>query len=92
MFNLQLHEYSLRSTYRKCPNILYDAQHMKTTLMHFAYNVGPDHCASVLSNLGIFCLSEHTTVSIDSVSGQRRPRSACAYVQADKDLHCPQII
>ena len=31
------------------------------------------------SNLGIVCSSTYTTVSTDSVSGQRRPRSACAY-------------
>ena len=34
-------------------------------------------CASAQSYLGIFCLSTHTTVSTDYVSGQRRPRSAC---------------
>ena len=39
----------------------------------------------------LFCLSTYTTVSIDSVSGWRRPRSACAYAQADLGLRCRQI-
>ena len=37
-----------------------------------------------------FVLLKDTTVSIDSVSGQRRPRSACANAQADQGLRCPQ--
>ena len=35
-------------------------------------------CASMQSHQGILCSSTYTTVSIDSVSGQRRPWSACA--------------
>ena len=71
----------------------YDAQSMKWALMHFENNVRRSRlaCASVQSNLGIFCMSTYTTVSTDSVSGQRRPRSACAYAQADQGLRCPQI-
>ena len=38
---------------------------------------GPEERAHLLqSDLDIFCLSTYTTVSIDFVSGQRRPRSA----------------
>ena len=69
-----------------------DAQHTKRALMHFADNVGPDqraHLCSII--LAFFCPSTYTTVSTDSVSGQRRPRSACAYTQADQGLRCPQI-
>ena len=39
--------------------------------MKFADNIGPDQHA----HLSICCLLTYTTVSIDSVSGQRRPRS-----------------
>ena len=38
------------------------------------------------SDLGILCLLTYTTVSIDSVSGKRRPRSASACVKAQGDL------
>ena len=51
--------------------------------MHFADSVGP--------NQHVLCSSTYTTVSIDSVSGQRRPRSACANAQADQGLRCPHI-
>ena len=70
----------------------YNAQCLKRALMQFADNLGPDQkCVSdsVQCNLGIFCLLTYTTVSTDSESGQQRPRSACAYVQADQGLHCP---
>ena len=33
----------------------------------------------------------YITIAIDSVSGQRKPRSACANAQADQGLRCPQI-
>ena len=59
---------------------LYDAQRTKKALIQFADNVGPDQDARAV-------WSEHsatyTTVSIDSLSGQRRPWSARAYAQAD---------
>ena len=45
----------------------------------------------VQSDLNILCSSTYTTVCIDSVSGQRRPRSACANAQADLSLRCSQI-
>ena len=48
-------------------------------------------CATVLSDLSILCSLTNTTVSIDSVRGQCRPWSACAYAQADLGLRCPQI-
>ena len=54
-------------------------------------NVGDRPLSPVQSDAGIFCSSTYTTVSIDSVSGQRRPRSACANAQADQGLSCPQI-
>ena len=41
-------------------------------------------CASVQYNLCIFSSSTYTIVSTDSVCGQQRPRSACAYAQADQ--------
>ena len=40
----------------------------------------------MLSDLDILCSSTHTTISIHSASGQRRPRSACANAQADQGL------
>ena len=46
-------------------------------------------CASVQPGLDILCSSTCTTVSIDSVSGQRRSQSICPFVQADRGLHCP---
>ena len=47
--------------------------------------------AKVQMSVGIravwtFCSSTYTTVSIDSVSGKRRPLPACAYAQADQGL------
>ena len=51
----------------------------------------PISCASMPSNLGIICSSTYTTVSTDSVSVQRRPRSACAFAQAENGLRRPQI-
>ena len=35
-------------------------------------------------------ISTYFVVCTYSVSGQRRPRSACAYAQADQGLRCPQ--
>ena len=48
-------------------------------------------CTSMQSDPDILCLSTYTTISINSVSGQQRPRSACTFVQADLGLCCPQI-
>ena len=47
--------------------------------------------ATVQSDLSILYPSTYTTVPMDSVSGQRRPWSVCAYAQADLDLRCLQI-
>ena len=46
-------------------------------------------CASVQSVLDFLCSSTYAIISIDSVNGQRRPWSACAYAQADLGLRCP---
>ena len=46
-------------------------------------------CASVQTDLDILCSSTYTAVSIHSVSGKRRPISACANAQADYGLRCP---
>ena len=43
------------------------------------------------SDLGILCLLTYTIGAIDSVRRQWKPRSVCAYAQADQGLHCPQI-
>ena len=62
--------------------------------MQFVHNVGPDKRAHLCSLIWTFSVCRHIlhyTVSTDSVSGQRRPRSACANAQADLGLHCPQI-
>ena len=59
--------------------------------MPYANSEGPDMCASAQSHLGILCSSTDTTISINSVSGQRRSRLACANAQADLGLRCPQI-
>ena len=48
-------------------------------------------CASIQSDLSILCSLTYTTVSIDSVSRQWKPWSACTNVQADLGLHCLQI-
>ena len=58
-------------------SLAYDIQHTKRALMHFADNVGPDHCAHLCSLIWTFFVPRHTTVSTDSVRGKRRPRSAC---------------
>ena len=42
------------------------------------------------SDLEILCSLTYTTVTIDSISGQRRPRSACATAQANQGLRCPK--
>ena len=59
--------------------------------MQFADKVGPDQGADLCSQ-GIYCLSTYTIVSTISVSGQQKPRSVCAYMQADLGLHCLQIL
>ena len=70
----------------------YDADYMKKALMQFAENAGPDQPMYRCSQIWAFsCSSTYITVSTDSVSGQRRPRSACAYAQTDLGLCCPQI-
>ena len=43
------------------------------------------------SDLDILCLLTYTTISNDSVRGQRRPRSVCMNVQVEPGPHCPQI-
>ena len=48
------------------------------------------HICAVWSGYSLFFLS-YATVSIDSVSRQRRPCSAYANAQADQGPHCPQI-
>ena len=78
-----------------------NTENLKITIWCAAHKKGPyaicgqrrsrSLCTSVLSNLGIFCLSTYTSISTDTVSRQWRPRSACAYVQADLGLHCQQI-
>ena len=45
-------------------------------------------CASAQSGQSLLSLSYHT-VAINSVSGQRRPWSACAFAQADQEIRCP---
>ena len=56
--------------------------HMRTATIQISMRIR----ASVQSDLKILCQS-----TFDSVSGQRRPRSACANAQADLGLRCPQI-
>ena len=58
--------------------------HMQTGMVQISVHI----CNS---DLDILCLSSYTTVAVDSVSGQQRPRSACANVQADQGLCCPQF-
>ena len=48
------------------------------------------HIRAILSGHSLFV--DIYTIVIDCVSGQRRPRSACAFAQADQGLHCPQIM
>ena len=72
--------------------MLYNAQHRKTALILFANSESRCACAYMQSALDSLCLSTYTTVSIDFVSGQRRPRSACANAQAYQGLRCPQIV
>ena len=62
-----VHHNSLRN---KSWEITYDAQYGKKALMPHANREGPDQCASVLSNLGIFCSSTYITVSTDSENGK----------------------
>ena len=45
---------------------------------------------SVQSDLDILCSSIDTNVSVDSISKQRSPRSACAFAQSDQGLRCSQ--
>ena len=57
--------------------------HLRTAIVHMCVRTVP-------SDLDILCSLTYTTVSRDSVSGLRRPRSACANAQADLGLRCPQ--
>ena len=65
-----------------------DVQHWKKVLLLYANSEGPDEREVYLC---LLCSSTFIIVSIDSKSGQRRPRSACANAQADLGLRCPQI-
>ena len=47
------------------------------------------YCASIRSEHGVISFSIFSGVSIDSVSGQRRPRSDCANAQSDLSLRYP---
>ena len=51
---------------------------------------GSSH-ACAKSHLGICSPLIHYIVSIDSVSGKRRPRSDCANAQPDLGLRCPHM-
>ena len=55
------------------------------------YTICGSICASMQSELSVLYSSTYTTVAIDTVSRQWRPRSACAYAQADLGLYCPKI-
>ena len=62
------------------------------TLMPYAKRKGQDQHAHPHSLIWAFSVpSTYTSVSIDFVSGQRRPRSACTNAQAELGLRCPQI-
>ena len=56
---------------------VYDKQHGKTALMPYANSEGPDILVHPCSLIWIFSggrhIQQYTTISIDSVSGQRRP-------------------
>ena len=52
----------------------------------------PDERAYRYSRIWTFSVRRHTLqISIESVSRQQRPRSACANAQADQGMRCPQI-
>ena len=70
----------------------YDAEYGKKVLMPHANSEVLDeriHPCSVSGHS--FSLFTYTTVSVDSVSAQQRPRSARTNVQADQGLCCLQI-
>ena len=70
-------------------NILTTNKLVKLTML---WTTGPRlACVFMQSNLSILRLSTYTTLFIDSISGKRRPWSACANAQADLGLRCPQI-
>ena len=48
-------------------------------------------CAFAKYHPGLCSPFIHSVVSNDSVSGQRRPGSDCAYAQSDLGLRCPQL-
>ena len=50
----------------------------------------PDESVHPCSLIWTCFVHRHTTVAIDSVSGQQCPRTACANVQADQGLCYPQ--
>ena len=64
----------------------------KKPLVSYANNEGPDKRAHLCSLIWTDCSSTYTILSIDSVCGQQRPRSACTNVQADQGQCCPQIV
>ena len=57
---------------------------VKELFYHYKQQWSQSASTYVQSDLGILCSSTYTTVSIDSVSRQRRPRSACANLSGYK--------
>ena len=72
-------------------SVPYDAQRTKKALMPYANSAGPDERVNPCSLIWTFSVRRQTTISINSVCGQWRPRSACENAQADQGLRCPQI-
>ena len=70
----------VRSILRKIQYCIYRPYQAKRRLRACAKRADSDHPAHA-----------HSTVSNDSLSGQRRPWSACAYAQADLGLPCPYM-
>ena len=64
----------------------------KKSLMPCAISEGPDKRAQPCSLIWTFCLSTYISVSIHTVSGQRRPRSAdftnCGIVKTTFQCFC----
>ena len=48
-------------------------------------------CACAKYQPGLWSPLINSSISNDSLSGQWRPRSACAYAQADLGLRCPHV-
>ena len=77
--------------YYNCPKYIWCGMQEKGPYAIRRQCMSRSVCTSVQSNLGIFHSSTYTTVPTNSVSGQWRPRSACAYAQADQGLPCLQL-